>query len=135
MIYGNTQSVTNVKMYQDLLKDYNRLQEKYDTKDKELAKLSETVRSQQDGVGSIQDKLQKLKFENQKLYNDCRRLKQRQTQEKALSEESFRKKVKRLTGELDMLETYFTSLHELFIESLPRCKHHVAQDEALRPEL
>jgi len=53
----------------------------------------------------------------------------RQNAEKALSDESFRKKVKRLTGELDMLSTYTSSLHKLFTEALPRtAPESVSQD-------
>ena len=70
-----------------------------------------------------------IRLENEKLAKDCQKLKLRQNAEKALSDESFRKKVKRLTGELDMLSTYTSSLHKLFNEALPRASPVSVSDD------
>lgn len=52
------------------------------------------------------------------MYQDCQSLKKTQTETQALSEESVRKKIKRLTGEIDLLESYSQTISLVFTKAL-----------------
>ena len=52
---------------------------------------------------------------------DCAKLKKAKTNAHALSEENFRKRIKRLTGEVDMLEAYVESIGKLYMQ-VPRTR-------------
>ena len=69
----------------------------------------------------MQEKLKQLMYENEKLYQDCSKLKKTQIDSAALNEEGYRKKIKRLTGEVDMFEAYQSSMHQLFL-TMPKVK-------------
>jgi hypothetical protein len=76
------------------------------------------------------NKMKQLRYENDRLFQECSSLKShaisgaanpgyQMTTEVELELENFRKKVKRVTGELEVLETYFGSFVTLIKQSVP----------------
>ena len=81
-------------------------------------------------LDSKDNKVKQLKFENDRLFAECTQIKNTFSTTKTeafqesqhlleLEQENFRKKIKRLTGELDVLETYYESLQVLLRQCLP----------------
>ena len=64
-------------------------------------------------IDSVEQTLRKLKYENEKLYKEYQALKQDKSQAQTLSDESYRKKIKSLTGELEMFDAFADSFHKL----------------------
>jgi hypothetical protein len=62
--------------------------------------------------------LKKLSYENDKIFAECQNLKKTHSKAQATGEEGFRKQMKRITGELEMFETYVRSITAIF-EVLP----------------
>ena len=65
----------------------------------------------------MSEAVKKLQYENEKLLEEIKSVKIKNTQVNVLSEENFRKKIKRLTGELDMFDSYILTMKMIF-ESL-----------------
>ena len=64
----------------------------------------------------VHSRLRKLRAENETLAKEQKSLKQAQDQAASTSEDTFKKKVKSLTGELDLFEAFSESLFQLFIK-------------------
>ena len=60
----------------------------------------------------------KLAYENDKVFAECQQLKKTQSKTQSTNEDNFRKQMKRITGELEMFETYVRSITVMF-EALP----------------
>lgn len=88
-----------------------------------MQRLNKEVLELRNEVETKDNRLKQLKFENDKLFSECTNIKNTFSTTKTdnlmfqesqhlleLEQENFRKKIKRLTGELDVLETYYESL-------------------------
>lgn len=69
-----------------------------------------------DKVNCIGEQLQKLQYENEKLFAEHQALKKHKTQAQTLSEESYRKKIKSLTGELEMFDAFADSFNSFCLK-------------------
>ena len=65
--------------------------------------------------------MKKLRYENEKLFKDHETLKTKLDQSRALNDESYRKKIKSLTGELEMFDAFTESFYHLSM-SVPQLK-------------
>ena len=82
-----------------------------------MATLQKEHSQLQQDLKSHKETTKKLTYENEKLFSEIQAFKKQHTQTQALSEETWRKKVKRITGELDMFDTYVQTI-SLLIESI-----------------
>ena len=71
--------------------------------------------------------MKKLKYENEKLAAEHETLQKQQTDVQALSDESYRKKIKSLTGELEMFDAFAESFYNLCIV-LPKVNQNSKQE-------
>ena len=111
--YGNSSKT--------LQKQFADLQEQYEAKCNSYTKLQSKFKEAQGNLGQLSDKLKKLQTENEQVYQDFQSIKVSQAQATALNEEAYRKKIKRLTGEVDMFDAYTDSLYDIFFK-MPSAK-------------
>ncbi|CDW79501.1 UNKNOWN [Stylonychia lemnae] len=127
--------------YQQLLKEHSTLQHDNQMKDLQIQRLVKELTDIKDDTNGKDYKIKQLRYENDRLFNECTNLKNisaltsnplatnsylsqnnqigQETQQLLdLEQENVRKKVKRLTGEIEVMETYFDSLQTLIKQQI-----------------
>ena len=92
---------------------HSELQRLFEQKSSQLAALQHSFTEAQQKIEIVETKMKKLRYENEKLFADHESLKTKQSTIQTLSEESYRKKIKSMTGELEMFDAFTESFYQL----------------------
>ena len=120
---GNNREFARIsKKYQALARQNAELQARYDEKCDEVTKLQFDNEMTKTKIETSETRVKQMMLENEKLMQDnTNRTPDSTSQAQALSEESFRKKFKSMTGELEMFDAFTETFYQLFI-ALPFVK-------------
>ena len=101
----------DTKHYGQVARENAELQSAYGKKCAQLNSLQIDFQRTSEDLNMVQQKLKKLKYENEKLYQDCQKLREQEIKRgEATSLEVSKEKSKQLLAETDLIETYQMNL-------------------------